>query len=225
MQTKRDCPNCGESFMASNTREVYCSVECGLIHRRSMRESPAEDHDGEIGPPSRAASANETLDRLVASDHVARYLHVPVEEVERMAGAGDIPGQKAGTKWVFSVRAINRWLRTRADGGVDHVPEDLPPAIEVLVRRVSQLGAEVEAISERLVPILAILPELPAGKMVAEGTEIGFDLKRVVTLDTLEAAYIKYVLHRCGHNKTQAADALGVDPSTLYRKLSKLGWQ
>lgn len=43
------------------------------------------------------------------------------------------------------------------------------------------------------------------------------------TLDVIERAYIMWVLNSEGGNKTRAADVLGIDPSTLYRKLSRFG--
>ena len=41
------------------------------------------------------------------------------------------------------------------------------------------------------------------------------------TLETIERAYIMYVLQGEGGNKTRAAEVLGIDPSTLYRKLGR----
>jgi len=41
------------------------------------------------------------------------------------------------------------------------------------------------------------------------------------TLDVVEQAYILWVLQSEGGNKTRAAEVLGIDPSTLYRKLSR----
>jgi two-component system response regulator HydG len=41
------------------------------------------------------------------------------------------------------------------------------------------------------------------------------------TLDAIERAYIMWVLQAEGGNKTRAAESLGIDPSTLYRKLSR----
>jgi DNA-binding NtrC family response regulator len=41
------------------------------------------------------------------------------------------------------------------------------------------------------------------------------------TLDVIERAYIQWILQTEGGNKTRAAEVLGIDPSTLYRKLSK----
>ena len=41
------------------------------------------------------------------------------------------------------------------------------------------------------------------------------------TLETIEQAYILFVLQSEGGNKTRAAEVLGIDPSTLYRKLGR----
>ena len=41
------------------------------------------------------------------------------------------------------------------------------------------------------------------------------------TLEVIERAYIMWVLQAEGGNKTRAAEKLGIDPSTLYRKLSR----
>ncbi|HEV2181837.1 MAG TPA: sigma-54 dependent transcriptional regulator [Gemmatimonadaceae bacterium] len=43
------------------------------------------------------------------------------------------------------------------------------------------------------------------------------------TLDVIERAYIMWVLQSEGGNKSRAAEVLGIDPSTLYRKLSRYG--
>ena len=40
-------------------------------------------------------------------------------------------------------------------------------------------------------------------------------------LDVIERAYIQWVLQAEAGNKTRAAEVLGIDPSTLYRKLSR----
>ncbi len=41
------------------------------------------------------------------------------------------------------------------------------------------------------------------------------------TLELVERAYIKWVLDAHGGNKTRAAEVLGIDPSTLHRKLQR----
>jgi two-component system response regulator HydG len=45
------------------------------------------------------------------------------------------------------------------------------------------------------------------------------------TLEIVERAYIHWVLHSEGGNKTRAAEVLGIDPSTLYRKLLRYGME
>ena len=41
------------------------------------------------------------------------------------------------------------------------------------------------------------------------------------TLETVGRCWIRNVLMRCGGNRTQAARLLGIDPSTLWRKLKE----
>ena len=43
------------------------------------------------------------------------------------------------------------------------------------------------------------------------------------TLEAVERAYIMWVLESESGNKSRAAEVLGIDPSTLYRKLSRYG--
>jgi len=43
------------------------------------------------------------------------------------------------------------------------------------------------------------------------------------TLETIEKAYIYWVLRESGWQKQRAAEILGIDPSTLYRKIEKYG--
>ena len=43
------------------------------------------------------------------------------------------------------------------------------------------------------------------------------------TLEAIERAYIQWVLQSEAGNKSRAAEVLGIDPSTLYRKLSRYG--
>jgi DNA-binding NtrC family response regulator len=40
----------------------------------------------------------------------------------------------------------------------------------------------------------------------------------LIPLRDLEQEYINWVLERTGGNKTRAAEILGIDPSTLYRR-------
>jgi two-component system response regulator HydG len=45
------------------------------------------------------------------------------------------------------------------------------------------------------------------------------------TMETIEQAYIQWVLAKTEGNKARAAEILGIDPSTLYRKIDRYGLQ
>lgn len=57
--------------------------------------------------------------------------------------------------------------------------------------------------------------EEQAPRLVAEG------LPPNPSMEVIERAYITWVLQAEGGNKTRAAEVLGIDPSTLYRKLNR----
>ncbi|MDQ6736684.1 MAG: sigma-54 dependent transcriptional regulator [Gemmatimonadota bacterium] len=64
------------------------------------------------------------------------------------------------------------------------------------------------------------LPERVTSK---SGEHLVRDVDRLdPTLDMIERAYIKWVLEANAGNKTRAAEVLGIDPSTLHRKLQKM---
>ena len=97
-----------------------------------------------------------------------------------------------------------------------------------VVARDERLVADVENALERAVILTndrtigpASLPERITQRksepLVAERTPPN------PTLEAIERAYILWVLQGEGGNKTRAAEALGIDPSTLYRKLSRYG--
>lgn len=68
---------------------------------------------------------------------------------------------------------------------------------------VDDLPEEVRRGSEKTAPVLS------------KNIETGPDL------ETLEKAYIYYTLHQTGWNKSKAAKILGIDLSTLYRKIDR----
>jgi DNA-binding NtrC family response regulator len=65
------------------------------------------------------------------------------------------------------------------------------------------------------------LSDLPADMRPAP-TAIGSPpWSREATLEEVEIFWIRHVLGRCGGNRTQASRQLGIDPSTLWRKLKE----
>ncbi|MEW6132233.1 MAG: sigma-54 dependent transcriptional regulator [Pseudomonadota bacterium] len=63
------------------------------------------------------------------------------------------------------------------------------------------------------------LSDLPADMRPAPTASPSLPWPADATLDEMEKFWIHHVLVRCGSNRTQAARQLGIDPSTLWRKL------
>ena len=67
------------------------------------------------------------------------------------------------------------------------------------------------------------LSELPADMRPAHSGGTSLPWPADATLDEVEKLWIRHVLDRCGGNRTQAARRLGIDPSTLWRRLKESG--
>jgi two-component system response regulator HydG len=102
----------------------------------------------------------------------------------------------------FSAAAVERLVAHRWPGNVRE--------LENLVERLVILAAGDEIGLEELE---RFAPGLVAGPHPLEDAKA-----RLVPLRELEAAYIAWVVARCGGNKTRAAEVLGIDPSTIHRR-------
>jgi two-component system response regulator HydG len=81
---------------------------------------------------------------------------------------------------------------------------------------------ELENLVERFV-IMSAGEEIPAEALdslasLAGPSPLQSARDTVIPLRELEAEYIAWVVARCGGNKTRAAELLGIDASTLYRR-------
>ena len=66
--------------------------------------------------------------------------------------------------------------------------------------------------------------DLPEGVRDTETKPLVTDhLPSNLSMEVIERAYIQWVLTAEGGNKSKAAEVLGIDPSTLYRKLNRYG--
>jgi DNA-binding NtrC family response regulator len=63
--------------------------------------------------------------------------------------------------------------------------------------------------------------DLPADLRPAPASFNAVPWPAETTLEEVETFWMRHVLDRCGGNRTQAARQLGIDPSTLWRKLQK----
>ena len=88
---------------------------------------------------------------------------------------------------------------------------------------------ELENVIERAATLAQntkiMLEDLPSGirDVQGEGQMIEDTVDRLLPLEELEQAYIRRILAKMGGNKYQAAQVLGIDRKTLYRKLGEMG--
>ena len=113
--------------------------------------------------------------------------------------------------------------------GAEQVPALADETLEVLTRydwpgNVRELENALERAAviatEDIIPPEALperVREAPRPRLVSD------DVTQNPTMEVVERAYILWVLQAEGGNKTRAAEVLGIDPSTLYRKLNRYG--
>jgi two-component system response regulator HydG len=87
---------------------------------------------------------------------------------------------------------------------------------------------ELENAMERaviLTPGPSILPTALPERITARKVEplVAERTPTSPTLEAIERAYVTWVLQNEGGNKSRTAEVLGIDPSTLYRKLARYG--
>jgi DNA-binding NtrC family response regulator len=119
---------------------------------------------------------------------------------------------------------INKFSKEQKKG-ISGVSED---ALKILLNY-SWPGniRELENIIQRAITLSqheVILPEDLPATIIQKIDEKLFEkaLEEKFTLDQLEKEYIKRVLVETGGNKSKAAERLGLDRKTLYRKLEEL---
>ncbi|MEC4674846.1 MAG: helix-turn-helix domain-containing protein, partial [Nitrospirota bacterium] len=87
---------------------------------------------------------------------------------------------------------------------------------------------ELENVIERAVTLTqgerVTTEDLPAGIREVKGERqlIEEGIERLLPLEELERGYIKRMLEKTGGNKFRAAQILGIDRKTLYRKLGEM---
>jgi len=129
---------------------------------------------------------------------------------------------------VEDIPLLAEWFLSRVSS--DATPKTLAPAaLQALVDYAWPGNVrELENALERaviLAPGDVIEPEaLPERVVQRAGERIVRDHDHAEpTLEVVERAYIKFILETHGGNKTRTAEVLGIDPSTLHRKLQKIG--
>ena len=128
---------------------------------------------------------------------------IPLLSESFLARAAEARGEEPKSLEPEAVEAMQRYLWP---GNV----RELENALERAVILAKGGSIPVSALPERVV-------EPKSDPLVSEAVQTN------PTLDTIERAYIMWVLENEGGNKPRTAEVLGIDPSTLYRKLSRYG--
>ena len=89
------------------------------------------------------------------------------------------------------------------------------------VRELENVVERAVALAENALVQVEDLPAIVRERRATSEDELGVALARGLTLDELEREYIQRVLAAEGGNKTRAAQRLGLDRKTLYRKLEE----
>jgi two-component system response regulator HydG len=89
------------------------------------------------------------------------------------------------------------------------------------VRELENVVERAVALTESVLVQSEDLPAIVRERRATSEDDLGIAVARGLTLDELEREYIKRVLAAEGGNKTRAAQRLGLDRKTLYRKLEE----
>jgi len=85
---------------------------------------------------------------------------------------------------------------------------------------------ELENVIERSVYLsedgFVWIKDLPDEMLAVGSAKEGFKFAEEKSLDELQRQYIEHILERCGGNKKRAAEILGVNRKTIYRKLLEI---
>ncbi|MEQ8330229.1 MAG: sigma-54 dependent transcriptional regulator [Longimicrobiales bacterium] len=129
------------------------------------------------------------------------------------------------------IELLARHFLTRlAEREGEDVPRDLQPEALDVLRQYDWPGnvRELENALERAAVVApgesiaaSALPERVRER--APARVVSDEAPPNPTMEVIERAYILWVLEAEGGNKTRAAEVLGIDPSTLYRKLNRYG--
>lgn len=98
------------------------------------------------------------------------------------------------------------------------VQHDWPGNVRELQNAMERAAVVVAGQKIRPEELPARVRETPTPRLVRSD-----EAPRNPTMEVVEQAYILWVLQSEGGNKTRAAEVLGIDPSTLYRKLNRYG--
>ena len=128
---------------------------------------------------------------------------IPLLAESFLARASTQRGQRPRALTAAALEALQRY---DWPGNVRELENALERAVILTAGDEIDVAALPERVTERKAEAFTSVRELPSP-----------------TLETIERAYVAWVLQNEGGHKTRAAEVLGIDPSTLHRKLARYG--
>ena len=163
-------------------------------------------------------ASNRDLEDEVAAGRFREDLYyrlsvIPVRVPPLRARSGDIP-----------LLARHFAARFASDMGIAEIRFE-PDALEALGRygwpgNIRELMNAIER-AVALGGAVVALEHLPERVLIATGSSAGTGSESGSSLEDVERRHVLATLERSGGNKAQAAESLGIDLSTLYRKLRR----
>ncbi|MBD3349431.1 MAG: response regulator [Candidatus Eisenbacteria bacterium] len=218
----------GGTFFLDEVSETSAAIQVKLLRVLQEREVVPVGGTKPVKVDVRViAATNADLDKLIAEGSFRKDLYyrlnvIPITIPPLRERRSDVP------------LLVEHFLG-RLTGGEINVGDD---AMEIL-RSYEWPGnvRELENIIERAVILadgneitaadlnVSIFPEQMRKKAVSKGAPTGEDDLGIsgLTLEELERRYLLQTLEETGWKKKAAAEILGINPSTLYRKLQRYG--
>ena len=211
------------SFFLDEIGETTPSTQVKLLRVLQQREViPVGATEAQAVDTRVIAATNRDLEEEIKRGHFRADLYyrlnvIAVHLPPLRHRADDIP-VLADSFLARSAAQRNETVKTLSEAALDILQayqwpgnvRELENALERAVILSPDLVISADALPERITA-------RRAEPLVSERTPT------TPTLEAIERAYIEWVLQNEGGNKSRAADMLGIDPSTLYRKLARYG--
>lgn len=215
----------GGTLFLDEVGELPASLQAKLL--RALQERTVRPVGGreEIGFDARVVSAtNRDLEREVETGHFREDLYYRIDVVRI-----DVPPlRRRGHDILLLAQAFLDRFAARTGRDMGRI--EAPMARRLLAYAWPGNVRELENCIERAAAMARAdgirtsdLPKRVRANRVDAPDLHGADPEQMATLEEMERRYIASVLRAVGDNKTRAANILGIDRRTLYRRLERHG--
>jgi DNA-binding NtrC family response regulator len=213
----------GGTLFLDEVGEMPLSMQAKLLRALEVRKARPVGGDKEIGFDTRiVAATNRDLEAMIVAKTFREDLFYRINVVRV-----EVPPLRArGTDILLLAHAFMERLGPKLGKPV----RGISPAVASKLLQYSWPG-NVRELSNTIERALALahfdeltvedLPPRIRDYTASQPIVAAKETTELVSMDALEARYIKQVMELVGNRKTEAARILGFDRSTLYRKLER----